>query len=92
MDSDTVKQILQQSDKAELLEWLSANIGDATKCIIVCARPDGEGGLVFAGHQMGFQYLYELQGFAGVLAEAFDDTDEYVLGGDDEGDQEGEAE
>jgi len=78
--NDTIKHLLQQSDKAELMEWLDTNLSSATKCIIVCARPtnsDGTGGLEVAGRQLGFQYIYELRGFADSIPDYFvDDGDD----------------
>jgi hypothetical protein len=52
----TMNQILLNSDKAEMIDWLKENIGSAEKCIIVCARPDARGGLDLITTQLGFRY------------------------------------
>ena len=57
-----IEKLLLQSDKAELLEWLQANLPDAEKCFISIAKKEGEG-LVMTHCQFGNQYQYELIGF-----------------------------
>jgi len=63
-----IARLLQQSDKAELLEWLQERLPSAEKCLIATADPDDEGGLVIHCCQIGHQYLYELAGFADWVA------------------------
>lgn len=63
-DKITVSQLLTDSEKGEIIDWLRDNIVDAEKCMVICAVPDGEGGLNLRGRQMGFKYSYELAGFA----------------------------
>lgn len=75
---DYLKKLLGQSDKAELLDWAKENLDGAEKCILLCGYPDGRGGLELRGRQFGFEYLYELIGFAGWFQDAF--TEEYESG------------
>ena len=72
----TIDQILIGSDKAEFIEWVKENIGQAEKCLIMIGIPDGKGGLNLRGRQIGFDYLYELQGFSGWVAESFEDYED----------------
>ena len=72
----TIAQILIGSDKAEFIEWVKENIGQAEKCLIMIGIPDGKGGLNLRGRQIGFDYLYELQGFSEWVAESFEDYED----------------
>ncbi len=57
-----IEKLLLQSDKAELLEWLQANLSDAEKCFIAVAKKDGSG-LIMMHSQFGNCYQFELLGF-----------------------------
>ena len=69
----TVTQLLQNMDRAEAVEWLKEHCQDATKILIVCGTPNGQGGLELSATQIGFQYVYELEGFADLVATFFSD-------------------
>ena len=83
-----IEKLLQQSDKAELLEWIQEHLSTAEKCFIAVATPDGEGGLIMSTCQVGHQYQYELAGFVDWIQRFVDASRE---GGGDEG-SEGEDE
>lgn len=74
----TITQILLESDKAEFVDWIKKNIGDAEKCVVMMGYPDGEGAIDLKGRQVGFEYYYELQGFMEWVAECFIDDDEGI--------------
>ena len=38
----SITKLLQDSDRAEVLEWLKDNLGEATHCVILCGFPDKE--------------------------------------------------
>ena len=73
MMSDIAK-LLQQSDKAEFLEWVQEHITDAEKCFVAMAKPDGTG-LEVAVFQVGHRYKYELVGFVDWLQRFMDMTE-----------------
>jgi len=75
----SIEEILQNSDRAEVIEWLTEHIGDTEKCLIILGIPDGEGGLDLKARQMGFDYLYEIQGFSGWVADLLWDGDNVNL-------------
>jgi len=66
-----IEKIIQQSDKAEFLEWAKDNISEAIKGMVIFAYDDGKGGLNLLARQFGFKYLYELNGFFEWSIDAF---------------------
>lgn len=64
-----IKELIENSDRAEMIEWLTDHIGDSTKCVILTGEPDNKGGLNLGGQQMGFKYSYELYGFLSLFAD-----------------------
>ena len=71
-DEMNIAQLLQNSDKAEFIEFVKEHIGDAVKCLVVFADANDTGGLDLKTRQIGFQYAYEIQGFVEWLTESFD--------------------
>ena len=91
--SKDIEKILQQSDKAELLEWVQTHLPGAEKCFIAVAKSDGEGGLVMYTCQIGCKYQYELVGFLDWMLR-FVEARSMVVGsaGDDDADDNDEDE
>jgi hypothetical protein len=57
--------------KSELMQWAKEHIDTADKCLMVFAYRKPEGGMDVAVSQVGFQYIYELDGFVQMLPEMF---------------------
>jgi len=73
-----ISKLLQNSDKAELLEYLTEHLGEIEKCILYVGLPDGEGGLRLRVRQVGFKYGYEIQGFVDMVAAGLIEGDDDV--------------
>jgi hypothetical protein len=71
-DETTIQKLLQDDDKVRFAEYVRDRIGDAEKCLIVFGVPDGKGGIDLKVRQIGFKYLFEIQGFLDCVAECFD--------------------
>jgi len=78
-DKDYLPVLLKNSDKAELLEYLTEHLEEIEKCVLFLGTPNGDGGLKLRVRMFGFQYGYEIQGFvdmiAGGMSEVDDDAD-----------------
>jgi len=72
-DKITISQLLQDSDKAEMVEWLKEHCESATKILIICGKPNDKGNLDLSATHIGFQYVYELEGFMEIAADFIDD-------------------
>ena len=77
----TVKDILAESSKSDFIDYVNQNIGKAVRCLVIFGTPNECGGMEFTGQQVGFDYMYELDGFMKAAAEIFascdlDDSDE----------------
>jgi len=75
----SISKLFQNSDKGELLEYLTEHLNEIEKCVLFVGIPDGKGGLRLSCRQVGFQYGYEVQGFVDMvvagLSEWGDDED-----------------
>ena len=67
LDKDYLPGLLQNSDKAELLEYLTEHLGEIEKCILFVGLPNGKGGLHLRSRQFGFEYGFEMQGFVDMI-------------------------
>lgn len=79
---DFIDQVLSPSSKAELVESVKDNIGLAEKCLIVFGFPDGRGGLQLKAYQVGFKYLYEIEGFSQWIAGTFISNSDNLIDSD----------
>lgn len=68
MKKDTVGEILKSADKADFLEYVKDNIGEATHCLVVFGVPNEQGGLDLNARQLGMSYLFEIMGFLNWVA------------------------
>ena len=67
----SVVEHMKQIDKKDFADFVHKHIGDATKCVVVFGYDDGQGGMDLKARQHGFDYLYEIQGFANWIADCF---------------------
>jgi len=74
-----LKELLANGDQAELVEWLRDHINGIERCLVILAKPDGDGGLNLSARQIGFKYLFEIQGFTDMAAELLHNEDELDL-------------
>jgi len=63
--------------RKEMLEWVKEHISDCDKCLIVCGYHNPETkALDLEATQMGFDYIYELNGFLNLVGEFFETENE----------------
>jgi len=77
-DKDFLPILLKNSDKAELLEFLTEHLGEIEKCVLYVGIPNGKGGLNLRARQVGFQYGYEVLGFIDMVSGSLDEWEDDV--------------
>lgn len=79
-ENNQLVELLQNSDKAEFLDFANDFIKKAKKGMLIYLTPGENGTTVIQVKQFGFNYLFEVQGFTDMVA---NDTDLLFSNGSD---------
>ena len=74
-ENPIIQEAIKVAKKENLTQWVKDNVGRADKCLVVFASHKPEGGIELVGAQVGFQYIYEIDGFVQMVPEIFTDDD-----------------
>ena len=70
-ENSLIKEAMKVVKKERIVQWVKEHIDEADKCLVVLAKRDPEGGLQLNGIQIGFQYVYEIDGFVQMIPDTF---------------------